>query len=131
MDIQTHFNLNTMRKTVYPFEHTKKPLLDLKTFRKRQLQFFLYAVILIMISLIIGMFGYKYIGDMDWVSAFYNASLILAGMGPANELTTNGAKIFGGIYSLFSGVIFLSTVAVMFAPLVHRFLHRIHLEGKG
>jgi hypothetical protein len=115
----------------YPFEHTKKPLLDLKTFRQRQFMFFMYAVILIIISLIIGMFGYRYIGSMDWVSAFYNAALILAGMGPANELTSNAAKIFGGVYSLFSGVIFLSTVAVMFAPLVHRFLHRIHLEGKG
>lgn len=118
-----------MRKTAYPFEHAKKPLLDLKTFRQRQLLFFMYAVSLIIISLIIGMIGYKYIGHMDWVSAFYNAALILAGMGPANELTTDGAKIFGGVYSLFSGVIFLSTVAVMFAPLVHRFLHRIHLES--
>ncbi|HEX5113141.1 MAG TPA: hypothetical protein VFV79_09855, partial [Saprospiraceae bacterium] len=96
---------------------------------QRQLLFFMYAVSLIIISLIIGMIGYKYIGHMDWVSAFYNAALILAGMGPANELTTDGAKIFGGVYSLFSGVIFLSTVAVMFAPLVHRFLHRIHLES--
>lgn len=118
-----------MSKASYPFEHAKKPLLDIKTFRQRQFQFFMYAVALIIISLIIGMIGYRYIGAMDWVSAFYNASLILAGMGPANELTTNGAKIFGGIYSLFSGVIFLSTVAVMFAPLVHRFLHRIHLES--
>ena len=119
----------TKRKAPYPFEHAKKPLLDLKAFLHRQLQFFMYAMALIIISLIIGMIGYRYIASMDWVSAFYNASLILAGMGPANELTTHGAKIFAGIYSLFSGVIFLSTVAVMFAPLVHRFLHRIHLES--
>jgi len=35
-----------------------------------------------------------------------------------------------GRLSLFrSGVAFLSTVAVLFAPLVHRFFHHFHLEG--
>lgn len=118
-----------MHKATYPFEHTKKPLLDVKTFRRRQLLFFTYAFILILISLAIGIVGYKYFANLDWVSSFYNASLILAGMGPADVLKTNEAKIFAGCYSLFSGVIFLGTVAVMFAPMVHRFLHRIHLES--
>ena len=111
------------------FEHTKKPLLDLKTYRKRQLLFFLYGVALLVISLLIGMIGYRYLADLDWVSSFYNASMILAGMGPSDVLSTNGAKIFAGCYSIFSGVIFLGTIAVMFAPMVHRFLHRIHLES--
>lgn len=118
-----------MSTSHYPFEHTKKPLLDLKSFRQRQLRFFLYAIELIMICLGIGMIGYRYLADLDWVSSFYNASMILAGMGPADELHTDIAKIFAGCYSIFSGVIFLGTVAVMFAPMVHRFLHRIHLES--
>ena len=117
-----------MRKSIASFEHGKKPLLDTKTFRLRQLLFFAYAFVLIAISLFIGMVGYRYYTGMDWTSAFYNASMILTGMGPANDMVTPGAKIFAGCYSLFSGVIFLSTVAVMFAPIVHRFLHRIHLE---
>ena len=74
------------------------------------------------------MAGYRYYTGMDWTSAFYNASMILTGMGPADDMQTQGAKVFAGCYSLFSGVIFLSTVAVMFAPVVHRFLHRMHLE---
>ena len=118
-----------MKKSTLPFEHAKKPLLDIKTYRKRQLLFFMYALILILVSLAIGVVGYKYFANLDWVTAFYNASMILAGMGPADVLHTDGAKIFAGFYSLFSGVIFLGTVAVMFAPMVHRFLHRIHLES--
>ena len=117
-----------MRKSISSFEHGKKTLLDTKTFHLRQLLFFAYAFILITFSLVIGMIGYRHYTGMDWISAFYNASMILTGMGPADDMVTPGAKIFAGIYSLFSGVIFLSTVAVMFAPIVHRFLHRIHLE---
>jgi hypothetical protein len=118
-----------MKNTTLPFEHSKKPLLDIKTYRRRQLLFLIYGILLILISLAIGVVGYKYFAELDWVSSFYNASMILAGMGPADVLNTNGAKIFAGCYSLFSGVIFLGTVAVMFAPMVHRFLHRIHLES--
>lgn len=118
-----------MNKKAYPFEHAKKPLLDIKAFRQRQVLFFLYGIVLLLISLGIGMAGYHYSADLDWITSFYNASMILTGMGPAAELHTNGAKIFAGCYSIFSGVIFLGTIAIMFAPIVHRFLHRIHLES--
>lgn len=118
----------TKARTGYPFEHAKKPLLDIRAFRRRQIRFFLYAFVLILISLVIGMIGYKYFTGMPWVSSFYNASMILTGMGPADEMKTPGAQLFAGLYALFSGVVFLSTVAVMFSPLIHRFLHRMHME---
>jgi hypothetical protein len=118
-----------MSRSHFQLEHVKKPLLDLKSYRKRQLVFFTYAIVLILVSLFLGMLGYKFIADLDWVSSFYNASMILTGMGPAAELHTDAAKIFAGCYSIFSGVIFLGTIAVMFAPMVHRFLHRLHLES--
>jgi hypothetical protein len=118
-----------MSKSHFHLEPIKKPLLDLKSYRKRQFTFFTYAIVLILVSLFLGMLGYKYIADLDWVSSFYNASMILTGMGPAAELHSDGAKIFAGCYSIFSGVIFLGTIAVMFAPMVHRFLHRMHIEN--
>jgi hypothetical protein len=65
---------------------------------------------------------------MSWIDAFYNAIMILTGMGPVDDMPTSGAKIFAGLYAMFSGVIFLSTVGIMFAPLVHRLLHLMHIE---
>ena len=118
-----------MKKTTSQFEHIKKPLLDIKTYRRRQLVFFLYGIVLLVVSLFIGMVGYEYFAGLDWVSSFYNASMILTGMGPAAELHSDAAMIFAGFYSIFSGVIFLGTIAIMFAPMVHRFLHRIHVES--
>lgn len=121
-------NILPMRKKLLPFEHTSKPLLDVKTFRTRQLIFMLYASLLILFSLGIGMAGYAYFMDMDLIRSFYNASMILTGMGPAEPVTEPAAQIFAGAYSLFSGVVFLSTVAVMFAPVIHRFMHKMHIE---
>ena len=56
--------------------------------------------------------------------------MILGGMGPVNELKTEGGKIFAGLYALFSGLIFLVVVGLIIAPLFHRLLHRFHFEEK-
>jgi hypothetical protein len=56
--------------------------------------------------------------------------MILGGMGPVDMLTDDSAKLFASFYSLFSGITFLTTVAVLFAPIVHRFFHRFHLESE-
>lgn len=54
--------------------------------------------------------------------------MILTGMGPVDRLTTDAAKIFASAYSIFSGVAFLSTVAIFFSPIAHRLLHILHVE---
>ena len=110
------------------FEHKEKPLLPLKKFYKRLLKNFLYAIVIIVVSLIIGITGYLALAHMNFVDALLNASMILGGMGPVDVLTNNAAKYFASFYSLFSGITFLTTVAVLFAPIVHRIMHRFHLE---
>jgi hypothetical protein len=41
----------------------------------------------------------------------------------------DGAKLFAGTYALYSGVVFLVVAGVIFAPILHRVLHYLHLEG--
>ena len=85
-------------------------------------------------GLLIGMTGYHAFGELSWLEAFYYASMILAGEGPPADPTALSAvglshlHLFAGFYALFSGVTFITTVGVLFAPAVHRFLHRFHLE---
>jgi hypothetical protein len=57
--------------------------------------------------------------------------MILTGMGPVDPLITPAAKLFGIVYALFSGVAFLTMVAMLLAPAAHRLLHRLHLELYG
>ena len=82
-------------------------------------------------SLALGVLGYHLIAGLSWIDAVVNAAMILTGMGPVNEMTTVGAKLFASFYALFSGVAFLTIVAVLLAPAVHRFLHRFHLDLAG
>jgi len=79
-------------------------------------------------SLALGMLGYRGAEGLSWLDAFLNAAMILTGMGPVSEMHTTAGKMFAGCYALFSGVAFLTAVAVLFAPLFHRFLHRFHLD---
>lgn len=72
------------------------------------------------------MLGYHELERLPWVDSFLNAAMILGGMGPVNMLYTNAGKIFAGLYALFSGIIFLLVVGILFTPLVHRFMHRFH-----
>lgn len=74
------------------------------------------------------MCGYHYFEKLSWLDSFLNAAMILGGMGPVNVLHTRAGKIFAGCYALFSGIVFLAVAGLLFAPLVHRLLHRFHLE---
>jgi hypothetical protein len=89
-----------------------------------------WGLIFIVFALGIGMWGYHGFENMSWVDAYLNASMILSGMGPVTELQTVGGKIFAGAYALFSGLAFIAVMVVVFAPVIHRFFKKIHLESK-
>ncbi len=110
------------------FEHHKQPLLSPREFLIRQLIYLLVAFLIITLSLFLGMLGYHILEKLSWIDSLVNAAMLLGGMGPVNELHTNGGKLFASFYALYSGIIFLVVVGVIFAPLYHRFLHRFHLQ---
>jgi hypothetical protein len=64
---------------------------------------------------------------MNAVDAFLNAAMILGGMGPVGELSSDAAKVFAGLYALYSGLVVLIAAGVIFAPVLHRVLHSLHL----
>jgi hypothetical protein len=83
---------------------------------------------LIAVSLLVGMAGYHWLVALSWVDAYENAAMILSGMGPVATPETWGGKVFAGTYALYSGIAVLATTAVMFAPVIHRFLHYLHAD---
>ena len=110
------------------FEHKSKPLLTRWAFLGRMARSGAVVVGIIAFSLFLGSAGYHYLGGLPWIDALLNASMILTGMGPVDPLKTTSAKLFATFYSLYSGVAFLTMMAVLVAPLLHRFLHKFHLE---
>ena len=110
------------------FEHYQEPLKSREEFASRQVQYLAFALLILLVSIGIGTVGYHALGNLKWLDASLNASMILTGMGPVDKMETDGGKIFSALYALFSGVAFLTFVGVLFAPVYHRFLHKFHLN---
>lgn len=108
----------------------KGRLLTPREFLIRQLKYSAVSLALIAISLLIGSLGYHYLGKVSWIDAILNASMILTGMGPVDKMQSDTAKIFATFYSLYSGIAFLTTSAILLTPGVHRILHIIHLDDE-
>ena len=113
------------------FEHHTKPLLPRKVYYRRLARHAALGLSVIVVSLGIGMAGYHVFEKLPWVDAFVNAAMILSGMGPVTTLQTDGGKIFAGCYALFSGLTLIAILGIIFAPVVHRALHKFHLEDEG
>ena len=79
-------------------------------------------------TLLIGTIGYHLVDDFAWLDAFHQSALLLSGMGPVKENASVAGKIFDSLYALFCGVILLGATGIMFTPVIHRILHRFHIE---
>lgn len=110
-------------------EHRKQKVASFPQFLIRLGRYALVSVILIIFSVCFGTLGYHLFGQLNWLDSFHMTCMILTGMGPVAEMKTDSAKIFSSIFALYSGVAFLSIAAVFFAPIVHRLLHILHVEG--
>ena len=112
------------------YEHRSQPLLHPALFRRRLLLHVAVGLGLMAVALGIGVLGYRTTEGMGWLDALLNASMILGGMGPVQELHSDGAKLFASLYALFAGVVFIALSGVLLAPILHRLMHRFHLPEK-
>jgi len=113
------------------FEHHTKPLLPRKEYYRRIVHNVGLGTGVLTVSLGVGMTGYHHFERLPWIDAFLNAAMILSGMGPVATLQTDAGKFFAGCYAIFSGIALISILGIIFAPVVHRFLHKFHLEDEG
>jgi hypothetical protein len=91
---------------------------------------FCAASVLVGVSLLGGMLGYRFLEGLSWIDAFANAAMLLSGMGPLDPPKMWGGKLFAGLYALYSGLAVILAAGILFAPIVHRMLHRFHLEDE-
>jgi hypothetical protein len=113
------------------YEHRRERLLPRAAFLRRVALHVATAGLVVVGSLVAGMAGYVHWERLGWLDAFLNAAMLLGGMGPIWSPVTTGGKIFAGVYALYAGMVFLVVAGLVLAPLVHRVLHRFHLESKA
>jgi len=105
-----------------------EPLAPTSVFLARLSYSVLISAGVVALSLGLGTWGYHFFGDLTWIDALLNAAMILTGMGPVDRMETIPGKLFATFYCLYSGIVFLSLMAILLAPIYHRFLHKFHLE---
>jgi hypothetical protein len=110
---------------VYESRHQR--LAPLRVYRRRVVTAAGLGLGLIVASLAAGIAGYMLTEDLSFVDAFLNAAMILSGMGPLHDPRSTAGKVFAGFYALYSGFAVLGIAALMFAPVVHRLVHRFHV----
>ena len=109
---------------------TNTPVMPGKQFVKRYFKFALIPLSIVFGSLAIGIIGYHLIAGLSWVDSVLESSMILGGMGPVNSMKTDGSKLFASFYSLYSGLVLISTVGLFISPIIHRFLHKFHVSDE-
>jgi hypothetical protein len=112
------------------FEKPRDKLLPWPRFIVRLARSLLATVTVVFVALGVGILGYHAIAHLGWVDSILNASMILTGMGPVDPMKDTASKLFASAYALFSGVVFLSAVAIVMAPILHRIFHACHLSDK-
>jgi len=110
------------------FEGRHDQLAPISVYAQRIAGSLAIAVGLMSIALFLGIAGYHFIAGFNWIDSLLEASMILGGMGPVRELSRDSAKVFASIYALFSGVIFIALMGIILAPVVHRVLHKFHVD---
>jgi len=110
------------------YESYGEPMISRTAFAGRVIRHGALAVLPITLSLAIGIAGYMSLAGLSPIDAFLNAAMILGGMGPVDPMTNDAAKLFAGVYALYSGVVFLVVAGLLLAPFLHRVLHRLHID---
>lgn len=108
------------------FEKKGQPVIPFSQFLLRVFLSFCVSVFVITLAISIGILGFHHFEGMEWLNAFENSAMILSTMGPVVEIKTSNGKIFSAFYALFSGLMFVTMMGIIFAPVIHRCLHQFH-----
>jgi hypothetical protein len=120
--------LEVGQELTMPFEQRNEPLLPKRLFLLRLARWSFVAIAVILGSLAIGVCGYHFLEKLPWIDSLLEASMILGGMGPVSTLKTSAGKLFASAYALYSGLALISVAGILLGPIVHRFLHKFHVD---
>lgn len=111
-----------------PHRRRKADPVPLREFSRIALRFAVFAFGFLFTALGVGVLGYHHFVGLDWIDSLLNASMILTGMGPVNQMPDDEAKIFASCYAIFSGIVYPGFAAIILYPFLHRALAIFHLQ---
>lgn len=110
------------------YERRGQPMLSRQAFLRRMAQHGGIAGIVVTVSMVIGTAGFHYLAGQSGIDAFLNSAMLLGGMGPVGDIQSTEGKLFASFFALFAGLVFIAVLAILSAPVLHRLIHRFHLD---
>jgi len=111
------------------FEHHSEPLASGSVFFRRLVATTSIGLMVLMFFVFAGMLGFHAIDGLDWMDSFLNAAMLVGGMGPIEHERCAVGKLFEGLYAVICGVVVITAAGVILSPVVHRLLHKFHLNN--
>ena len=110
------------------YENKRKSLINSKAFRKRVLYHILAALLLILVTITLGVAGHVFFDNMSLGTAFVASITLASGLGLSIVPNTLSGQLFASFYGILSGYVYIATSSIVIAPILHRLLHKFHLE---
>lgn len=110
------------------FEHFKQELISFEKFVLRLIRFYFIATGLLLFALLPGIVGFYWIDRLNLKQATVNALSILGTIDPPYPSTSDMGRTFTAVYGLFSETVFLLSLAILLAPVIHRIFHKFHVH---
>lgn len=110
------------------YETKKQKVLSNRDFVWRLLWHVIVALLLIIFTLVVGAIGHIVFEDVDFHHAFLNTALIVGGIGTTVVPQSVAGQLFFSLFGMFVGLLFAAVVGVVLAPLIHRIVHRMHID---
>ena len=110
------------------YESKHQPLLSAAQFYRRVAVHLLWAVLLIVVTLLVGVAAHLLYEAINWHDALLNTAMIVSGLGPFILPSSVGGKLFFALYSILVSLMFVATLGLILAPVAHRIAHKLHLD---
>ena len=112
------------------YEHHTEHVISHRAFWKRVSRHAALAAAMLLGALLLGVAGFwvtsRFAKDpMSLMDSFVDSSMLLGGMGPVKcgNIDSDSCRLFASLYALFCGLLFVTVMGVLAAPLAHRLLH--------
>jgi hypothetical protein len=111
------------------YEKISDGLISRGHFARRIASHSLFVIAIMALSLLVGVIGFIVLENKELEDAILHSSYMLSGFGLVEMPTSAAGKLFAGLFGLYASIFFLAAFSVIFAPVVHRILHKLHLDS--
>lgn len=110
------------------YEKLSEGFLSRRKFLSRMMAHAAFVLALMAVSILAGVVGLVLLEGKGFEDALLHSAYMLSGLGLLEVPNSFAGKLFVGLYGLYASLFFLAAFGIIFAPIVHRILHKLHLD---